>query len=162
MSNPNSYARLMQLKAWKQFPIPAKVWIMMVNYFFAVLPGILFVLRNVYIEQTKQNVRPASFGDSVYITTLVVQVLLLFMSISQQIIYNRFMALRMVRVFMIGQIVSIILMLISTNEKFIGLLRSKFKKKNKNMSWILLFLVILIMSFVGFILYVQSPISELT
>ena len=162
MNNPDMYTRLLQLKLWKMYPKNVKLWIMIVNFFFATLPGILFVLRNVHIDKTRDSIKMASFNDSVYVMTLLLEIMLLSMSISQQFFYYRFMALRLVRVFMVGQIVSIALMILSTNSSFMKLLRKYFKDANERISWILLFIFIVASTYILFCAYAYLPFSEYT
>ena len=165
MTSPNDILRNYQIKAWKKYSPEIKTWIMIANFFFAILPGIVFITRNVFIED-ETVMSQAAFGDSNYNIIVAIYLVGLVPSLFQMFQYNRFMSLRLVRTYFFGQCISIFLLLLSSSDKFISTIRSISKQNtrsriSKTLSKIGIFCLILVLCYIPFFIYVFSGYSEI-
>jgi len=157
----NQIMRLDQIQGWQSYPALTKFWIMIANYFFAVLPGILILTRQVYIEDEKVT-KNSSLGLS-YMFIISVAFAYIGMSVFQLVRFQRFMSLRLTATFMIGQIVALVAILLTISEPLLKKIKAKFNvKDSKFTSKSVTFLVILASSYVPFLLHAfLNPMSEL-
>jgi hypothetical protein len=157
----NQYMRADQIQGWQGYPAYTRLWVMMVNYFFAVLPGILILVRQVYLEDEKIT-KNSSLDLSVW---FIISVALAYigMSVFQIVRFQRFMSLRLTATFMVGQIVALVAILLTLSDTLLKKIKSKFNiKDNKLTSKAVTFSVILASSFVPFLLHAfLNPLSEL-
>jgi len=157
----NQFMRADQIQGWQGYSFPAKFWIMMVNYGFAVLPGIIIMMRQIYIEDEKVT-RNSSLSLS-YFTVIMIFLAYIGMSLFQIMYFKRFMSLRLTTTFMLGQIVSLIAVLMTMSGFLMKKIKTKIRvKDSKVLSKISVFLVLLSSSFVPFLLHAMlNPMSEL-
>ena len=163
--SPDNFLRDFQIKGWQKYSPEVQTWIMMANYFFAVIPGIIFLVRNVFIHD-EVVMTQASVNDSGYWTYLMIYSLGLMQSIFQVANYNRFMSMRLVKTFLVGQCVGLILLLVGLSETFVQFLQN-IVKPNKNDDWLKsgskklgLFSIFLVITYIFFFIYRFSPFSE--
>ena len=120
--SPNDVLRNLQIRGWKKYSPEVRTWIMMANFFFAILPGIIFLIRNVFIED-EIAMTQADVHSNGYWTFLLIFGIGVLQSIFQMTSYNRFMSLRLVRTFFVGQCISLVLILLSASKDIIKYLR---------------------------------------
>ena len=96
--SPDNILRNYQIRGWQKFSPEVRTWIMMANFFFAIVPGIVYLIRNVFIED-EVAMNQASMYDSGYRTYLFVFLIGVLQSIFQLAYYNRFMSLRLVKTY---------------------------------------------------------------
>lgn len=157
----NQFMRADQIQGWQGYPAYTRLWVMMVNYFFAVLPGILILVRQVYLEDEK--ITKNSSLDLSFWFIISVALAYIGMSVFQIVRFQRFMSLRLTATFMVGQIVALVAILLTLNDTLLKKIKSKFNiKDNKLTSKATTFMVILASSFVPFLLHAfLNPLSEL-
>lgn len=165
--SPNVILRKLQKRGWARYSVEIQTWIMMVNYFFAIVPGIIYLIRNVFIKD-EIIMTQASLKDTGYWTFLIVSSFGLIQSVFQIIQYNRFMSLRLVKTFFIGQCIGLFLILLGANKTFIELLRNMVQVDQNDDFWKTsgkkggLFCILLLFSYIVFFAYRFSPFSEIT
>ena len=149
MCDNNQFARLLQESIWKAFRNDkvTSYWIIIANFFFAVLPGISYFVYNTYINNKKPS-RPS-------LNTLALWMFLfpLFISIFQLVSFKRLMGMKMVRTHMVGQIVSLVLAMLCLNTNILD----SFKTLNIFGTYAILFLC----AYAVLGAYVASGFSEL-
>ena len=155
---PDQHARKLQIKIWKRFPDSIKIWIMIANYFMAVLPGITFAVQNVHVKDSNTS-KNAEFQNETYITTLITHLMVIVLLAVQIFLKSRFMSLKLVQTQIVGNIFSIALVLMSTSKWFVKAF--SFKIGNTTFNQGLMFLALLLCGYVLLFLYGISPISEL-
>ena len=163
--SPDNILRDFQIRGWHKYSSEVQTWIMMANFFFAVIPGIVFLVRNVFI-QDEVVMTQASVNNSGYWTYLMIYSLGLIQSVFQLTNYNRFMSMRLVKTFFVGQCIGLILLLIGLSETLIQFLQN-IVKPNRNDDWLKsnskklgLFSLILVLTYFIFFIYRFSPFSE--
>lgn len=163
---PNNILRKLQIKGWQKYPIEVKTWIMMANFFFAVVPALLFVIRNVFIEDETLMER-ANIKNTGFWVILIIFSIGFFQSLFQLMFYQRFMALRLVKTFFFGQCVGLIVLLLAANKNFIQMLRFVVKKKENDSEMqkffkkIGAFCFLLLVVYIVFFAYRFSSFSEI-
>jgi len=157
----NQYMRADQIQGWQGYPAYTRLWIMMVNYFFAVLPGILILTRQVYLEDEK--ITKNSSLDLSFWFIISVALAYIGMSVFQIVRFQRFMSLRLTATFMVGQIVALVAILLTLNDTLLKKIKSKLNiKDNKLASKAATFMVVFAASLVPFLLHAfLNPMSEL-
>jgi hypothetical protein len=157
----NQYMRADQIQGWQGYPAYTRLWIMMVNYFFAVLPGILILIRQVYLEDEK--ITKNSSLDLSFWFIISVALAYIGMSVFQIVRFQRFMSLRLTATFMVGQIVALVAILLTLNDTLLKKIKSKLNiKDNKFASKAATFMVVFAASLVPFLLHAfLNPLSEL-
>lgn len=163
--SPNDILRNYQIRGWKKYSPEVRTWIMMANYFFAILPGVIFLIRNVFI-QDEVAMSQADIYSNGYWTFLLIFGIGIIQSIFQMTNYNRFMSLRLVRTFFVGQCLSLFLILIGANKGFIESLRFIVKPNKADPLHINLlkksglFALLLVFCYVFFFVYRFSGFSD--
>ena len=157
--SPDEYARKIQIKMWQKYSVGVRIWIMIANYFFAILPGILYIVRNIYIIDSKKNVKKASINSKMHIIAVVFQAVLLMLLFSQILFQGRFMSLKLVKTQILGGLVSLVFMLLSSNQTFLEML--SFNLKTKILEQSTIYSVLLLVAYSVLMLYGLSPFSEL-
>ena len=164
--SPNDILRNFQIRGWKKYSTEVRTWIMMANYFFAILPGIIFLIRNVFI-QDEVAMSQADISTNGYWTFLLIFGIGIIQSIFQMAFYNRFMSLRLVRTFFVGQCISLFLILICASKEFIETLRfvaKPSKADSLHMNLLKksgLFALILVFCYILFFVYRFSGFSDI-
>ena len=93
---------------------PIAIWILMCNFFFAILPGVLYFATNVRIVQEEDNNIDRELPNVQKVSdwlALLFIIFPIFVSAFQMFKFHRLISLRMTRTFFVGQIVSVILYL---------------------------------------------------
>ena len=153
---PDEYARVLQIKLWKKYSVKVRLWIMIANYFMAILPGILYVISNIYFENN--NKKHASFNNKSFYIMLGFQALMLVLMTYQMIFNQRFMSHKLIKVQMLGNLTTIAMMLLSTNEGFLSFL--KFSRR-KVWNQVFIFGILLLFAYSILFVYTISPLSDL-
>ena len=156
--NPDEYTRQLQIKFWKKYKIGVRIWVMVANYFFAVLPGILYVMKNIYEQEVRKKVNP-SFDNEEYIMMLSFQLFIIIVLGVQMIIHKRFMSFKLVKTQLLGAIVSLGLMLLSISKRFKKILAFRFKTKLREQ--VMIFTILMGFAYIILLMYGISPISEI-
>ena len=119
--NSNCHARLLSENIWKKYMSESKlicIWILLSNFFVCILPGVLFFATNVRISQESNEYLSATLPILPTLRNIVSWFGVIFVlapiviSIIDIIFFHRFIILRMSRTCFIGQIISVILLII--------------------------------------------------
>ena len=162
---PDNILRDFQLKGWQKYSPEVQTWIMMTNFFFAVIPAIVFLVRNVFIQDEVVMMK-ASLKNTGYWTSLIIYFLGLMQSVFQLVYYKRFMSMNLVKTFFVGQCMGVILLLLGMSESFIDFLQNIVNPNEIDSFWkstskkLGLFSLILTFAYVFFFVYRFSPFSE--
>lgn len=148
-TNPNHFARKKSQQIWgeymKQWFAPR--WILTVNFFFGVLPGILFFVTNVRLSQEETgslpNVLP-DFHRAVSWFGLLFVLVPIFISLFQIFYFHRLISLRMSRTFFIGQLVGLIFYMCSFSKDFLKKFH-QFPKKFTFLGWVVILVALVMM-----------------
>lgn len=123
--DPNCFARLRAEETWNRFMMESKgvsAWILTCNFFFGVLPGILFFVTNIRLsqEETKSlpNVLP-DFRRAVSWFGILFVLFPISISLFQMFHFHRLISLRMTRTFFVGQVVGFIFYMCSFSSRFL-------------------------------------------
>lgn len=112
--NPNCYARVLSEMIWSKFMENPGVgaWILVCNFFFAILPGVLYFATNVRIVQEEDNTMDRELPNVQKVSDVLALLFIIFpvfVSAFQIVVYNRLISLRMARTFLFGQCISLVL-----------------------------------------------------
>jgi hypothetical protein len=154
-------------KMWKKnYSSSAKFFVMLFNFLFGILPGISYILRNVFVDDEKVMIQ-ASFGSPGYWVYFFVFLMGFIQNLIELIYFKRFMTVQLVKTYFVAQILTLIMLILATNNTFIVFLR-KLIKQNKNdkshinlLKKITLLLILLIICLSFFFIYKNSYFSEL-
>lgn len=124
-NDPNYNARIHSERIWGGYMGTSKNvarWILTCNFFFGVLPGILFFATNVRISQETDDkitsVLP-DFNRAVSWFGIIFCLFPLFVSVFQIFQFNRLISLRMTRTFFVGQLVGFVFYMCSFSKSFL-------------------------------------------
>lgn len=125
LNDPNYYARRKSQQMWVRYLSGSKktaAWILACNFFFGVLPGILYFVSNVRISQEENkkltNILP-DFNRVVNIFGILFVIIPMVASIFQMSKLYRFISLRMTRTFFVGQLVGFVFYMCSFSKTFL-------------------------------------------
>ena len=164
MENQN---KLLQNLWNKSYSSSGKSLTMFFNFLLGVLPGIIYIIRNVFLDDEKVMNR-ASFvsqGFWVYFMAFAFQFLL---RIFEMVYYKRFMTIQLVRTNFVGQLLSMFMLLLATSDQFIDFLRNMIKqdKEDKeNINFLKksgLAIILICVNLIVFFIYKYSKFSELS
>ena len=153
LSPPNQFAHKAQRNIWSKYPSKVKLWIMFANFFFAVLPAVLYINERIH-----HNYSPSI--DEKFTAFIVFQLFLLITTASQLYFYNRFMTFRLVRTTIFGQLVSLCLALLCLSPSFIKNIESTIKSHDRLSSSAIIFCFFMVISIILFLGFINSPFSE--
>lgn len=113
----NCYVRVLSEMIWSKFMETPGVgaWILTCNFFFAILPGVLYFATNVRIVQEEDNIIDRELPNVQKLSdwlALLFIIFPLFVSAFQIFVYHRLISLRMTRTFLFGQCISVFLYLL--------------------------------------------------
>ena len=135
------------------------IWILTCNFFFGVLPGILFFVSNVRISQEEDkkisNVLP-DFSRAVNWFGILFVLFPMFISVFQIFKFYRLISLRMTRTFLVGQFVGFIFYMCAFSKSFL----EKFHWFPKKSSFIALVIILVSMVMVVIFLPYLFVFSE--
>lgn len=163
--DPNCFAWYDATHMWTHFLINKNVaiWIMFCNFFFGFLPGILFFSNSVYIasldaEEIRQTIPVLPRFDVQNIGQWFFYLFILFpviVSAFQLVVFQRFIAIRLVWTFFMGQMVGMFwyIMTISTSRS-IGKL---FRQNNIKRVNIIIIAITIVISTLLFVIYINTP-----
>jgi hypothetical protein len=163
----NNQNKLLQNLWNKSYSSSGKSLTMMFNFILGILPGIIYIVRNVFLDDEKVMNR-ASFvsqGFWVYFIAFAFQFIL---SIFEMVYYKRFMSVQLVRTNFVGQTLSICMLLLATSNKFIDFLRNMIKQNeedNQNINFMKkagLAVILISVNLIAFFIYKYSKFSELS
>lgn len=123
--NPNCFARLRSEEIWNRFMSQSKVvsaWILTCNFFFGMLPGILFFVTNIRLSQEETKSLPnllPDFNRAVSWFGIIFVLFPICISLFQILHFHRLISLRMTRTFFMGQIVGFIFYMCSFSQSFL-------------------------------------------
>lgn len=134
--NPDIKLRYYQLKAWSEFGPCVQTWIMTVNYIFAILPGLLILIKTIYMDDQLKNIEfspenekkvkfRAHFSGAY---TLDILIFVVFSFLIVNVIYQffgkqRFLKMPIVPVMLLGQCLSAITYLLCGSESIVKSIR---------------------------------------
>lgn len=143
---PNCFARIKSEEIWSRYLSESTMigmWILTCNFFFGVLPGILFFITNVRISQEPSQSLPNILPDFRHMVSwfgIIFVLFPIFISIFQIFVFHRLISLRMTRTFFVGQIVGLILYMCSFSKTIL----KKFHWFKKKITFISLTIILLI------------------
>jgi len=147
LKDPNYFARRKSEEMWGRYLSESKVvaaWILTCNFFFGVLPGILFFVSNVRISQEEDkkipNVLP-DFNRAVNWFGIIFVIIPMVTSIFQMLKLYRLVSLRMTRTFFVGQAVGFIFYMCSFSKTFLEMFHW-FPKKTTFIGLVIILLVL--------------------
>jgi hypothetical protein len=152
LKDPNYFARKKSQEMWGRYMFESKNiarWILTCNFFFGVLPGILFFVSNVRISQEEDkkitNILP-DFNRAVNWFGILFVLFPMFISVFQMFKFYRLISLRMTRTFFVGQLVGFVFYMCAFSKSFL----EKFHWFPKKTSFIglVIILIILVMVFI--------------
>jgi hypothetical protein len=163
MNEQNEYLK----KIWKKtYSSSGKSFVMLFNFLFGILPGVIYILRNVFIDDEKV-MNQASFGSPGYLVYFFVFSIGFIQNIIELIYFKRFMTVQLVKTYFIGQTLTLIMLILATSKHFIEILR-KIVKQNKNdtthintLKKIALLTILVFFCMCVFFIYKYSIFSEL-
>ncbi len=122
LNDPNYFARRKSEEMWGRYPKGVQQWILTCNFFFGVLPGILFFVSNVRISQEEDkkisNILP-DFNRAVNWFGILFVLFPMFISVFQMFNFYRLVSLRMTRTFFVGQLVGFIFYMCAFSKTFL-------------------------------------------
>ena len=145
---------------------PLKIWSMYLNFILGIIPGIVYILRNVFIHD-EIAMNKASIKNSDYWIYVLIFGLGLVQNAIDIFYYKRYISVSLIRSKFIGQILSLILLFASTNDTIISFLRNIVKQKindSKNINKLKklnVVLVLLVFCSLFFVVYKETSFSEL-
>lgn len=112
--DPNCQARVHSEKIWKRYLENRNVaiFILVCNFFFAILPGVLYFATNVRLVQEEDETlerSPPNVQSIVDWLAFLFVVFPIFVSFWQMFVFHRLISLRMTRTFFFGQCISLAL-----------------------------------------------------
>lgn len=115
--DPNCYARVHSQDIWSKYMERPNVaiFILICNFFFAILPGVLYFATNVRIVQEEDNNIDRELPNVQKLSdwlALLFIIFPLFVSTWQMFMFHRLISLRMTRTFFFGQCISVFLYLL--------------------------------------------------
>lgn len=134
--DPNCYARVLSEMIWSklmQNPSPppnpfsmftpfVPIFILICNFFFAILPGVLYFATNVRIVQEEDSTIDRELPNVQKLSdwfALLFIIFPLFVSVFQIFKFHRLISFRMTRTFLFGQIISSVLYLCCFSKPFL-------------------------------------------
>lgn len=123
--DPNCFARTTSEEILNRFMTHSKgvtAWILTCNFFFGVLPGILFFVTNIRLSQEETKSLPnllPDFNRAVSWFGIIFVLFPICVSIFQMYVFERFISLRMTRTFFVGQVVGFIFYMCSFSQSFL-------------------------------------------
>lgn len=123
--DPNCFARLRSEEIWNRFLSQSKAvsaWILTCNFFFGMLPGILFFVTNIRLSQEETKSLPnllPDFNRAVSWFGIIFVLFPICISLFQILHFHRLISLRMTRTFFMGQIVGFIFYMCSFSQSFL-------------------------------------------
>ena len=125
------------------------VWILFANYALAAFPGISYIVYNAHIKNVSNDKRPTLMSYEIWFHSIFV-----LMTVSQIVLYNRLMGIRMIRSFLFGQLVSLLLVMLCLNDNVLN--------KLETLPIGQLYTFVSMCACALFIAYVGSGVSELS
>lgn len=141
---PNEFARLMQENVWKKFlQVPGvALWIVVANFFMAVLPGVSYAVG--VLHKSQQN----------HLVTLLSIAVPLFISLFQIVVYKRLMNLKLTRTLLVGSVVGLVIAVLALGIEKADILKDRMRLE--------LYAIFAAIAAVLFFVYVASGMSELS
>lgn len=123
--DPNCFARIKSEEILDRFKIHSKgvtAWILTCNFFFGVLPGILFFVTNIRLSQEETKSLPnllPDFNRAVSWFGIIFVLFPICISVFQMFHFHRLISLRFTRSFFVGQFVGFIFYMCSFSKSFL-------------------------------------------
>tara|TARA_B110000977_G_scaffold193152_1_gene267720 strand:- start:6617 stop:7123 length:507 start_codon:yes stop_codon:yes gene_type:complete len=151
----------------KQYTPSGKSFLMFLNFLFGILPGVVYILRNVFIDDEKV-MRRASFGSSGYWIYFLLFAIGFTQSFVELVYFKRVMSITLLRSYFLGQLLSVFMLFLATEKRFIKFIQTLVKQNKNDTSFlnnskktsVLLFLIAFCTIF--FWVFINSNFSELT
>lgn len=163
--DPNVFARKKSEQIWGRYMSESKLvamWILTANFFFGVLPGILFFVTNVRISQEEDesvsNVLP-DFSRAVNWFGIIFVLFPIFISVFQMFVFNRLISLRMTRTFFVGQTIGFVFYMCSFSKSFLRKFHWFPKKSTFIALAIILLIIVMICIFLPYLLLFSEVVS---
>jgi hypothetical protein len=156
LNDPNYFARKKSEQIWSRYMKSKNVarWILTCNFFFGVLPGILFFVSNVRISQEKDqtisNVLP-DFNRAVNWFGILFVLFPMFISVFQMFNFYRLISLRMTRTFFVGQLVGFVFYMCAFSKTFLEMFHWFPKKTTFIGLVIILVLIVMVVIFLPYL-----------
>lgn len=163
LDDPNYFARRKSEEIWGRYVAKSKGvagWILACNFFFGVLPGILFFVTNVRISQEEDKKMPnvlPDFSRAVSWFGILFVLFPMFVSVFQMFKFYRLISLRMTRTFFVGQLIGFIFYMCSFSKSFLKMFHW-FPKKSSFIGLVTIFLLIVMFPIFFFYLYKFSEL----
>jgi len=152
---------------WGRF-MPSRgtcIWIMYCNFFFGVLPAILFLSNSIYIaslesEEVVQTVPSIPGFDAKSIARWFAILFILFpigVSVFQLCHFSRFIGVRLIWTFFIGQAVGMLWYGLAFSRNVSTGIGRLFRKKKVGSVFLIMTLITLAISSFVFLVYIQNP-----
>jgi hypothetical protein len=165
--DPNCMAWSDSANMWSRYmeSPSTRIWIMYCNFFFGVLPAVLFFSNSVYIAslQTEQVVEtlpdlPNLDARSIARWFSYLFILFpLFISMFQLVHFNRFIGMRLIWTFFIGQMVGLLWYVLAVSPKICRKIGRLFHKKRVGSVFLLTSIILLAISSLVFVVYIYTP-----
>jgi len=164
-TDPDIFARKKSQQIWRRYLTESKLvamWILSANFFFGVLPGILFFAANVRLSQEEDeslpNVLP-NFNSAVNWFGIIFVLFPIFISVFQILVFHRLISLRMTRTFFVGQLVGFIFYMCAFSKSFLKKFHWFPKKSTFIGLAIILIVIIMIFVFLPYLLLYSEVVS---
>jgi len=163
--DPNVFARKKSQQIWESYMNKSKLvamWILTANFFFGVLPGILFFATNVRLSQEEDESLPSVLPDfdSVVNWFGIIFVLFpIFISIFQMFVFHRLISLRMTRTFFVGQLIGFIFYMCAFSKSFLRKFHWFPKKSTFIALAIILLVIVMVFIFVPYLFLFSEVVS---
>lgn len=162
LQDPNYFARKKSEEMWGRYPKGVQQWILTCNFFFGVLPGILFFVSNVRISQEEDkkitNILP-DFNRAVNWFGILFVLFPMVVSIFQMFKFYRLVSLRMTRTFFVGQIVGFVFYMCAFSKSFLEKFHW-FPKKTTFIGLVIILLgIVMLVIFLPYLLLFSEVVS---
>jgi len=161
-NDPNYFARKKSEQIWGRYMRHSKFvasWILACNFFFGVLPGILFFVTNVRISQEEDkkipNVLP-DFNRAANWFGILFVLFPMFISVFQMFHFNRLISLRMTRTFFAGQLIGFVFYMCAFSKSFLQMFHW-FPKKTTFIGLVgILIVIVMVPIFLPYLWFVSE------
>lgn len=165
IQDPNYFARKKSEQVWEKYMTSSKLvaaWILTANFFFGVLPGILFFATNVRLSQEEDESIPNVLPDFNRVVNWFGIIFVLFpivVSVFQMFKFYRLISMRMTRTFFIGQIVGFIFYMCAFSKTILRKFQWFPKKSTFIGLVIILVLLVMILFFLPYLFLFSEMVS---